>query len=402
MRVVLSVALLLATAAVHAAGWTFTDKAVVAGDGQAGVFHHLDAGGRKSLAASGDTLALVWEDNRSGQPQVYAAFRKISASGFSGEVRLSSGRQAFEPAVAALGNGRFLFAWEQDGQLWLRAGTAGHFGLPMMTRVGGFSQASLAAYDGQAVAVFVRQTGKFSQVASARVSVNDNLDLTVKGVTAVDSEPPADDQLYPSVAVTRHGVTVAWEDRRRGHTVIHYSHAPHGRPYSAPKLLSEPVQKSDVYGRGSGVTRVALATNGDKQVVAAWMDKRGFLTGYDIYASHSADGGAGFGRNEVVQDEFGNEIAQWHPALAVGANGQMVAAWDDNRDDTSDIWLAWPEGGKWGANVTPPPASGDAQQTNPAIAIDDHGNLHLAWIERDSDNGPTRLAYSLGRPAQVR
>jgi hypothetical protein len=143
---------------------------------------------------------------------------------------------------------------------------------------------------------------------------------------------------------------------------------------------------------------VALATNGNNHVVATWMDKRGFLTGYDIYAAHSTDGGARFGANEVVQDEFGNEIAQWHPAVAVGAGGEVVAAWDDNRDDTPDIWLAWKEGGKWSTNVSPPPAAGAAQQTNPAMAIDAQGNLHLAWIERDSDNGPTRLAYSLGRP----
>ena len=398
MRIALCVALLLATTATRAAGWAFTDKVVVAGNGQAGVFHHLDTGGRKSIAASGNVVALVWEDNRSGQPQVYAAFRTTSASGFSGVSRLSSGKQAFEPAVTALGHGRFLFAWEQDGQLWMRAATPSRLGAPVMTRVSGFSQASLAALDGQAVVVFVRQTGKFSQVASASVTVSDNLDLTVRGVTEVDPKPPVNDQLCPSVAVTRQGVTVAWEDRRHGHTVIQYSHAPTGRPYSVPTLLNEPVQKSDMYGRGSGVTRVALATDGHNRVVAVWMDKRGFLTGYDIYAAHSADGGARFGKNEIVQDEFGNDIAQWHPAVAVGTNGRVVAAWDDSRDDTLDIWLAWQEHGKWSTNAAPPPAAGAAQQANPAVAIDEHGNLHLAWIERDSDNGPTRVAYSMGRP----
>jgi hypothetical protein len=397
MRPPVFAVLLLAATSTHAAGWTFADKIVLA-DGKAGVFHHLDAGGRKSIAASGDTVAVVWEDNRSGQPQVYCAFRNPAAGGFSGVLRLSGGKQAYEPAVTALGNGRFLFAWEQDGQLWMRAGTSSRMGTPVMTRVSGFSQASLAAHDGRIVAAFVRQAGKFNQVVSANVIVGDDLGLAVKGVTSVDPEPPADDQLYPSVAVTRQGVTVAWEDRRRGHTVILYSHAPHGRTYSTPKLLNEPVQKSDVYGRGSGVTRVALATLGDDRIVATWMDKRGFLTGYDIYAAHSTDGGVSFGKNEVVQDEFGNEIAQWHPAVATGADGRVVVAWDDNRDDTSDIWLTWQEGGKWSANISPPTASGAAQQTNPAVAIDERGSVHLVWIERDNDNGPTRIAYGMGRP----
>jgi hypothetical protein len=397
MRLLVVTATLLATGVVQAAGWTFTGKLIIAGSEQAGVFHHLDAGGRKNMAVSGDTIAVVWEDNRSGQPQIYAAFRKTSESGFSAAQRLSGGQQAFEPAVTALGNGRFLFAWEQDGQLWLRARNTMGLGPPVMTRTRGFSQASLAAHDGQAAVVFVRQTGKFSQVASARVAVSDRLELTMKGVTTVDAEPPRDDQLYPSVALNRRGVTVAWEDRRRGHTVIQYSHAPHGQPYSAPKLLNELVQKSEIYGRGSGVTRVALATPGDDKVVAVWMDKRGFLTGYDIYAAHSSDGGASFGKNEVVQDEFGNEIAQWHPAVATGPAGQIAVAFDDNRDDSADIWLAWREQGKWSANVSPPPASGPAQQANPVVAFDGRGNVHLAWIERDSDDGPTRIFYSMGR-----
>lgn len=396
MRLTVSAALWLAAGAVHAAGWTFTDRAVVAGGGP-GVFHHLDAGGRKSIAASGESVAIVWEDNRSGQPQVYAAFRRLPA-GFTEELRLSSGKQAYEPAVAALGKDLFLFAWEQDGHVWLRASGASRFGAPMMTRIAGFSQASLAVHGDQAMLVFVRQSGKFTQVMSAAVIVGGNLELAIKDVRPVDPAPPTDDQLYPSVVATQSGITVAWEDRRRGHTVIHYSHAPHGRPYSAPRLLNELVQKSDRYGRGSGVTRVALADLGGEKVAATWMDKRGFLTGYDIYAAISHDGGREFGANEVVQDEFGNEIAQWHPAVAAGADGRIIIAWDDNRDDTSDIWLAWRVDGKWSTNVSPPATSGAAQQTHPSVAIDAHGSVHLVWVERDSDTGPTRVVYSQGQP----
>jgi hypothetical protein len=75
-----------------------------------GVFHHLEASGRSSLALAGDAVALVWEDNRSGSPGCYLALRTGPAQSFR---EFSFGRgECFEPAIAAYDSRRFLLIWE--------------------------------------------------------------------------------------------------------------------------------------------------------------------------------------------------------------------------------------------------------------------------------------------------
>ena len=93
-------------------------------------------------------------------------------------------------------------------------------------------------------------------------------------------------------------------------------------------------------------------------MVAVWLDKRDFLSGYDVYAAFSSDGGRSFGRNLKVQDGFGENIAQWHAAVAANNQGRVVAVWDDDRDGNSDIWLANWTGKGYSDNVAVPAASG--------------------------------------------
>jgi hypothetical protein len=76
--------------------------------------------------------------------------------------------------------------------------------------------------------------------------------------------------------------------------------------------------------------------------------------------------------------------------------GDLVIAWDDDRDGTADIWLtrltATGASQNYSENFTLPEASGPGAQSDPAIALDAAGNLHLAWIDRDAE-GMTRLRY---------
>ena len=141
--------------------------------------------------------------------------------------------------------------------------------------------------------------------------------------------------------------------------------------------------------------RPVLAAYGDA-LMAVWLDKRDFLSGYDVYGAISLDQGVQFGANVKVQDSFGDSIAQWHPALAGNRRGDLAIAWDDDRDGSSDIWLTWPQDKGYAENAAP--AAGPAAQTDPVLALDEAGNLHLAWLEKDGA-GNIRLMYNLGRPA---
>jgi hypothetical protein len=76
----------------------------------------------------------------------------------------------------------------------------------------------------------------------------------------------------------------------------------------------------------------------------------------------------------------------------------FIIAWDDYRQGSSDIWLSWyTDDMEWSEDVSPSPASGAGEQSNPSIFLDDRGNLHLAWVERDRPGAPTRIWYTQGR-----
>lgn len=391
---------LLAGVPAHADSWSFDNKVAVSKNIEAGAFQHLDSSGRKNIAVSGKTLAVVWEDNRGGAPQTYVALKKLEADEFSREQRISSGKSAFTPAILALGEDRFLAGWEQDGAVWLRTVSPAGLGPARQISQAEAGQIALATVDGHnIIAAWSQRAGRFNQIVAAMMKIGAKGDIvSARPPKPVDPKLPADDQSYPVVALTKHGATVAWEDRRRGHTVLFYSHAASGMNFSAPRLLNEVVQKSEQYGRGSGVTRAALSVFGNGQIAATWMDKRGYQTAYDIYAALSRDGGASFGANELVQDAFADQYAQWHPAIIGSASGQVIVAWDDDRDGSSSIWLAWKTRDGWSANFAPPPAASDnRQQTNPAIALDALGNLHLVWLEQETENSPGRVMYAVGR-----
>ncbi|NIP72138.1 MAG: hypothetical protein GWO16_03495 [Gammaproteobacteria bacterium] len=383
-------------AAGNAAGWQFAEPLAVTGAPRPGVFHHLESAGRASLAVSATTLAVTWEDNGSGTPRAHVAFKDLDGGGFEAPVPVSGGGEAFAPAIVGLASGRFVVAWEQAGAVWARVAAPGTLGPPQRLDVGPAAQVTLGiGPGGEAYAAWARREGRLYRIVVGRLAIRGQR-LQVAGADPVDPAPPTDQQLYPALAVTGRAVTVAWEDRRHGHTRLYYSHALHGESFGALRQLNEQLPpRSARFGRGTGVTRVALASAGSR-VAAAWMDKRYFEGGYDIYAAHSRDGGRRFGPNERVQDLFGEHTPQWHPDAALGPDGRVVVAWDDPRDGSADLWMSWrgPEG--WSDDLAVPGATGPGDQTHPVLAFDSAGWLHLVWVARETGTG-TRLWYTSAR-----
>ncbi len=367
------------------------------------IYHHLDAAGRKHIALSGQSVAVVWEDNRGGSPQVYAAFKLLNAGRFINERQISQGRSAYNPVVLALGGNRFLIGWEQDGAVWLRVASPGQSGNSLRISSATAGQVMLAAAGKRIYAAWSERVDRYRRIMVLSVKVK-KYAVHVNGKSRpVDAQLPIADQLYPTLAATRRGVVVAWEDRRHGHTRLYTSYALHGYAFSKPRFLNEVGPSQNKYDRGSGVTRVVMTIAGKNRVVAAWMDKRARITsGYDIYGATSLDGGRTFGKNEKIQDPFGDATFHAYPAIAGSAKGQVVVVWNDSRDDTHDIWFSWKVGEAWSNDETVPLAAGEGEQIKPAVAMDAKGNLHVVWIEKDKPDGPTTLWYSYGQYQSVK
>lgn len=370
-------------------------------------FHHLDGAGRRHVAAGGGGVAVAWEDDSSGDPQVYIAIRPASAGSFSVRHRLSDGNEAYEPALVATGHGgAWATAWEQDGTLRARLVDEQGAGPVLQLAGEGARQVSLASDGGGNIAAaWIGDNGRRVEFTLLR---SEGRQLAMASPASVVS--PVSDNAhrgYPSIAWASGGrLAIAWEDRRAGHTRLFYRSRGGDGGFSPERQLNEhnnpPPEEAGEHGLGSGVMRVMLAADGSGGVRAIWLDKRNPASGYAVWGAVSSDGGRHFGPNAMVQDEQGAAVPQWHAALA-GRNGLYVAAWDDTREswgddaEPGDVILTSNDGSGWVADQVVPVASGAGYQGSPAVALDGAGRLHLVWIERADLSAPSRLMYATAR-----
>jgi len=382
--------------------WAFDKRIAVTGPPVDSVYQHLDGSGRKHIAVTSESVAVVWEDNRSQAPQIYVTLKSLTQETFPTALLASSGSEAYEPAIAAISGTRFVLAFEQDASVFARILTAD--GLAEATRLSPApaSHVSIGSFNDHVYASWREQdSGKwFVKVAALRVA-NAN-QLIVESIQSVEIEGLETAVLFPAIAVNSAGLCVAWEDRRAGHTRLLVSHAEDaGQSFTEPQTLNEFYSNRNQYDRGSGVTRVSLASFAQDEILAAWMDKRRGGKGYGIFAALGADAGESFGPNEKVHSEEGDTQPHYNPATAGNPAGDFVIAWDDFRRGDSDIWIsAYNPDLEWSQDYAPPVASGRAEQSHSSIAFDGQRNLHLLWIERSHPDGPSRLWYSRGRMKQ--
>jgi hypothetical protein len=374
------------------AAWTWVEPLTVNSAQGAAIFPHLESANRQGVAVSDGTVGVVWEDNRNGSPQCYLAMKPAAAAHFQAEIQLSQS-DCYEPVLVALGSGRFVAAWEEAGKVQARVLPGG---AALQLSDAEAAQVTLARRGDRLYAAWAEQAGRFRRIVVARLALAADA-LSVKTAQPADAKMPSAEQGWPALAVAGDGsVTVAWEDRRARHTVPMVSRSRDGgRTFMPPVRLTDKKSGSvQGLGAGSGAMRPTLTAWGERGVAAVWLDKRDFLSGYDVYAAFDP-GTRRFGKNLRVQDSFGDNMAQWHAQIVGDTSGRLLALWDDARDGTPDVWLADWDGTVFGDNVAVPAASGPGAQSDPVATLDDAGFLHVVWLHHDDISG-TRIRYVRG------
>jgi hypothetical protein len=321
---------------------------------------------------------------------VFVAYRLPRAKAFTEPVKISGQQLAYEPSITGLPGGLFLVGWEEDQKVWLRIVSPSKNSATVQLGKSPAQQVSVDA-DYQHVAAAWSE-GKEPHIFYADIQlVGESLAAPV--ARAVDTSTDRAAQLYPVVEITRQGSVVAWEDRRKGVTRIASAFAPRKTsfgPYHLLNPFSHPPSRK--YGRGSGSMRVALSSSGE-MVLAVWLDKRNWRSGYDVFASLSIDGGKTFDANEKAQDMFGDNQPQWHPSVAMHNNQTLaVAAWDDTRNESPDVFYSLREDDTWGDDMELPGGDGPGRQSHPSIIFAPSGRLHVVWLAEV--DGVTQLRYT--------
>lgn len=361
-----------------------------------GKFIHLDSSGRRNVAVSGKTVAVVWEDNHSGKPTVYVSFYRDQLKTFTKPKSVSGDKPGFDPTIVAIANNRFVVAWEEGGRVWARLVGVNDSGVTQALGQTASKQVSLASdLNTLIAAAWTEKVGVYYHVYYSKLTVK-GLKLTKFDKIKVAHGQGLKNQLYPAVLITPSGSLVGWEDRSLGVTRLHYSFSVNHSKFTLPTWINARKRDTSLkYGKGTGAMRIAFAGDNHQFVAASWLDKRNFTDGYDVYTAFSHNAGKQFGKNLIAQDMLGENTPQWHAAVAVNPkNKTTVAIWDDNRDGTSDIWYSVYRDGKWSDDIDLPGASGSGKQAHPSIVFDQQGRLHAVWIDRNDNQSILRYVQT--------
>ncbi|MEO0248066.1 MAG: hypothetical protein ABIN58_00715 [candidate division WOR-3 bacterium] len=275
-----------------------------------------------SVAATGDSFLVVWQDNRGGTYQIYGRFLDTLGNFLGGDfsLRLSSDFQT-RPSVSDIPGG-YVAVWEELGSDWAIKGILkpSDVGLTISSAGDVYQPRVSALPDGRFCVVWV-QTGS----AYARFYAANGFPLTLP-IRVSESNHQVFDV---AVGATDSLFTIAWED---------ISHI-YARTYRPNGQAASPMITPTTWERYQ--QRPAVATFGDSIAIAwdGWIDHPGlYIRQYNSNVGNPAGGFAEMG-------EPGALPKQSYAMGLVGLQDGVAAVWCDWRDSKgSDIYAetkAW-------------------------------------------------------------
>lgn len=367
--------------------FTLSDKQGV------GIFHHLETGGRESIAINDEVVGVVWEDNSNGKNAVYFVSIGNKNPDPSKPIMLSS--IGYLPVISSLESG-FIVAWENDvSSKIIYIDNNGAILDSLNLGDNQERQISLDMSNTGLLAAWIAGGYRASNLVTANIKLIDNK-LSITDKRGVDSDSLPIGKEYPTILfIDKDKHIVSWQDRRTKTNVLRYSLF-NNEKYTNQKRINATVQKSKFFGQGSSAVRGTLAKVEDNNILAVWMDKRSEKSGYEVFSSLSENNGARFSGNIKVQDTFGNEIPQWNASIVNNENHSFVI-WNDGREDDQDIYYSYKVDNDWSEDAMFELSSLEWDQYAPQAVLDVDNILHLVWINKvwlDTARFETSIMYS--------
>jgi len=179
-------------------------------------------------------------------------------------------------------------------------------------------------------------------------------------------------QRGPAVAIDSRGRAVAvWADDRGGDFDIYWAEkAPGSRTWAAKGRVNDVTTGMQVN------PDVVIDRQGTVYVI--WEDHRHGIINPDIFIASLAVGTSTWSAGQMVNDA--PQAHQTFPALAVDRSGNLYAVWSDNRNGTTDIFMA--RKAATGMTWSPAVRVNDVttgRQITPDVAVDPQGTVHVVW-----------------------
>ena len=277
-----------------------------------------------NIAANGNILHTVWQDNRDGNLEIYYKRSTDGGTTWGTDTRLTNNTSVSGYPGIAVSGSLVHIIWEDlrnnNWQIYYKRSTDGGVTWGTDTRLTNITQ-------------------------------NSNT---------------------PSIAVSGSIVHAVWHDNRDGNYEIYYKRSTDGGgSWGSDIRLSNNIESS---------TYASIAVFGSI-VHIVWRDFRD--SNFEIYYKRSQDAGLSFGAETRLTSNSG---ASNSPTIAV--SGSVVnTLWDDSRDGTIEIYSKRSiDGGiTWGVDQRLTNNTNNAYSYSPSIAVSG-SNVHLVWYgNRDSN-----------------
>ncbi len=322
---------------------------------------HLHSTEQRAIACRGDTVYLVWRDDRYENgldPNSRIFFSKSNDDGNLWSPNLLIGHNldtlwCSDPHIALDAFGNIYITYTTQNEI----------------------------NDNCDIYVVKSTNGGFS--FSTPVMVNDSSLVIPQGpsVIAVDS--------------SSQNVYVVWEDLRN----LQYNRDIYfARSTNSGVSFLPSVRVNDDLTSEPQVFPVVTCDNLGQNVFIAWGDRRDSLHDWDVYFSRSTDYGQSFETNYPINDttDTGNTV-QWDPSISY-KNGIIYTVWRDQRNGYCLYFAKSTNGGiSFGLNVRVPDDP-NAFGAYPSITVDDSAKVFIVWSDyRDYNNYGHDIYFAFSR-----
>jgi hypothetical protein len=299
------------------------------------------------VASVGQTVYVVWDDTRNagGQDVFFNVSTDGGSSWLAADVRLNTNApgatRSFLPRIAAQGQDVYV-VWEDDrngphdvyfnrstdgGATWLAADVRLDTDFPGAAP----SLEPRIAASGSTVHVV---WGDF-RVAAGDVRYNRSTDGGATWLAAdarLDTDlPGAYHSLHPAISADGSHVRVVWEEYRNGAADVYANASSDG---GATWFAQD--RRVDAGAPGSAASVAPVVTGSGADVRVAWLDDRDGL--FDVRFARSTDGGASWSTDVRLSSAPAGTAVSMTPDLA-SDQGYVYAVWSDGRSGASDVRL---------------------------------------------------------------
>ena len=328
------------------------------------------------IAAHGDTIDIVWYDNRDGNYEIYSNRSSDAGVTWGSDTRLTNEPSgSYNPAIAVSGQDIHV-VWEderdQDIEVYHKRSTDGGAtwepDVHISTMSGPQGIPSVAAVAGCVHVVWV----DFSLLGNSEIWFCRSVDGGVTWESPVQISYAAGFSSGPSIAAHGSNVHIAWDDWRLGwwNSEIFYRRSTNdGVNWSVENQLTNDTTFSNT---------PSIAVSGNN-IHVAWEDMRD--GNFEIYYKNSTDNGQTWSSDMRLTNESTESL---HPSVAVSGSNVHIT-WVDYRDGNEEIYYKVSNDGglSWDPDIRLTDDQGYSY--NPSVAL--YGQqVNVVWADDRDGN----------------